>query len=291
MSLVKAKDVAYETACLEKRIQFVRDLKSVLGKTSLISQTVDLYTDLIEDILYDVCLDVHRDIVMGVERDACGVHRHGEEPGEEREDEQEDGQEDEEEDEEEDGQEDEQEDGQSTGGRKRQARSESPRGKRQRSRRRVEASGTGTKEVKEVKETKGNTRGVQSSEERPVEAPTLEEMVKQAALHYGSATMLGVQMSYVAVLLSFRSPSISLSLSLSLSYLMSCSVRVLVARGSKGAVDMFGNMIQPVSLDLVDCPNCTRKVSSGRFAPHLEKCMGGGRQSQKASRSYAYLED
>ncbi len=227
MSLVKAKDVAYETACLEKRIQFVRDLKSVLGKTSLISQTVDLYTDLIEDILYDVCLDVHRDIVMGVERDACGVHRHGEEPGEEREDEQEDEQEDEEEDGQKDGQEDEQEDGQSTGGRKRQARSESPRGKRQRSRRRVEASGTGTKEVKEVKEveeveeTKGNTRGVQSSEERPVEAPTFEEMVKQAALHYGSATMLGVQMSYVAVLLSFRSPSISLSLSLSL---ISCRV-------------------------------------------------------------------
>jgi hypothetical protein len=72
MSLVKAKDVAYETACLEKRIQFVRDLKSVLGKNTLISQTVDLYTDLIEDILHDVCLDVHRDIVMGVERDACG---------------------------------------------------------------------------------------------------------------------------------------------------------------------------------------------------------------------------
>jgi len=51
-------------------------------------------------------------------------------------------------------------------------------------------------------------------------------------------------------------------------------------------VDMFGNMIQPVSLDLVVCPNCARKVSSGRFAPHLEKCMGGGRQSHKASHSY-----
>jgi hypothetical protein len=59
-------------------------------------------------------------------------------------------------------------------------------------------------------------------------------------------------------------------------------VRYVVGSGSKGAVDMFGNMIQPVSLDLVDCPNCARKVSSGRFAPHLEKCMGGGRQSHKA---------
>ena len=77
------------------------------------------------------------------------------------------------------------------------------------------------------------------------EPQSVEELVKQAALHYGSATILGVQMS-----------------------------------GSKGAVDMFGNMIQPVALDHVLCPNCERKVSSGRFAPHLEKCMGGGRQAK-----------
>jgi hypothetical protein len=74
-------------------------------------------------------------------------------------------------------------------------------------------------------------------------------MIEQAALHFGSSTRLGIQMS-----------------------------------GSKGAVDMFGNMIQPVALDQVDCPNCDRKISSGRFAPHLEKCMGGGRLAGRASK-------
>lgn len=81
------------------------------------------------------------------------------------------------------------------------------------------------------------------------EEETMETMLAKAAIHYGSANMLGIQMS-----------------------------------GSKGAVDMFGNMIQPVSLDQVACPNCERKISSGRFAPHLEKCMGGGRLAGRSSK-------
>ncbi|KAL4532368.1 hypothetical protein Ndes2437B_g02775 [Nannochloris sp. 'desiccata'] len=44
--------------------------------------------------------------------------------------------------------------------------------------------------------------------------------------------------------------------------------------GSKGAVDMFGNQVQPIALDQVSCPVCRRQVAAGRFAPHLEKCMG-----------------
>lgn len=78
---------------------------------------------------------------------------------------------------------------------------------------------------------------------------TMEKMLAKAAIHYGTANMLGIQMS-----------------------------------GSKGAVDMFGNMIQPVALDQVSCPNCGRKISSGRFAPHLEKCMGGGRLAGRSSK-------
>ena len=33
----------------------------------------------------------------------------------------------------------------------------------------------------------------------------------------------------------------------------------------------------------VSCPNCNRKVAAGRFAPHLEKCMGRGRQASRAA--------
>lgn len=78
---------------------------------------------------------------------------------------------------------------------------------------------------------------------------TMEEALAKAAIHFGTPKMLGVQMS-----------------------------------GSKGAVDMFGNMIHPVALDQVTCPHCDRKVSSGRFAPHLEKCMGGGRQASRQAK-------
>lgn len=31
----------------------------------------------------------------------------------------------------------------------------------------------------------------------------------------------------------------------------------------------------------VACPSCNRKVAAGRFAPHLEKCMGRGRQASR----------
>jgi hypothetical protein len=53
--------------------------------------------------------------------------------------------------------------------------------------------------------------------------------------------------------------------------------------GSKGAVDMFGNHIPAIALDQVACPICRRHVASGRFAPHLEKCMGKGRQASRAA--------
>lgn len=58
--------------------------------------------------------------------------------------------------------------------------------------------------------------------------------------------------------------------------------------GSKGGKDMYGNHIPPIALDQVECPNCRRLVAAGRFAPHLEKCMGLGRQaSRNAARRLA----
>ncbi|KAI3428221.1 hypothetical protein D9Q98_006601 [Chlorella vulgaris] len=46
-------------------------------------------------------------------------------------------------------------------------------------------------------------------------------------------------------------------------------------------VDVFGNVVPPIALDQVACPSCGRKVAAGRFAPHLEKCMGRGRQASR----------
>lgn len=47
-------------------------------------------------------------------------------------------------------------------------------------------------------------------------------------------------------------------------------------------LDIFGNapnaMKKPV--DCV-CPNCSRMLGAQKFAPHLEKCMGMGRNSSR----------
>uniref|UniRef100_A0A0D9WFF4 SAGA-associated factor 11 n=1 Tax=Leersia perrieri TaxID=77586 RepID=A0A0D9WFF4_9ORYZ len=56
--------------------------------------------------------------------------------------------------------------------------------------------------------------------------------------------------------------------------------------GNKGVVDVFGQTLPAVAADLVDCMNCGRPVAAGRFAPHLEKCMGKGRKARtKTTRS------
>lgn len=43
---------------------------------------------------------------------------------------------------------------------------------------------------------------------------------------------------------------------------------------SKYVVDIFGQNHPPVADEVFDCMNCGRSVMAGRFAPHLEKCMG-----------------
>eukprot|EP00889_Picochlorum_renovo_P001600 jgi/Picre1/28630/NNA_004030.t1 len=79
MALVKAKDIPHETLALQKRIEFVKDLKACLNDDSkLVTETVKLYSELIDDIINDVCLAVHRDIVLGIEDSSRGDGEHGE---------------------------------------------------------------------------------------------------------------------------------------------------------------------------------------------------------------------
>ena len=50
-----------------------------------------------------------------------------------------------------------------------------------------------------------------------------------------------------------------------------------------GGLDVFGQRIEPIALEQIACPNCSRKVAAGRLAPHLDKCMGRGRQASRAA--------
>ncbi|KAJ4805048.1 SAGA-associated factor 11 [Rhynchospora pubera] len=55
---------------------------------------------------------------------------------------------------------------------------------------------------------------------------------------------------------------------------------------SKHGVDIFGNSHPAVASETFECMNCGRPIVAGRFAPHLEKCMGKGRNARtKTTRS------
>ncbi|XP_078445525.1 SAGA-associated factor 11-like isoform X2 [Wolffia australiana] len=55
---------------------------------------------------------------------------------------------------------------------------------------------------------------------------------------------------------------------------------------SKYVVDIFGQTHPAVANEIFECMNCGRSVIAGRFAPHLEKCMGKGRKARmKTTRS------
>eukprot|EP00850_Spirogloea_muscicola_P021156 SM000239S08061 [mRNA] locus=s239:57892:59138:+ [translate_table: standard] len=53
--------------------------------------------------------------------------------------------------------------------------------------------------------------------------------------------------------------------------------------GSKHAVDVFGQSHPSVATDTFQCLNCERLVTAGRYAPHLEKCMGKGRNASRVA--------
>lgn len=56
-------------------------------------------------------------------------------------------------------------------------------------------------------------------------------------------------------------------------------------------MDVFGSTNSKKAIDC-SCPNCNRIVAASRFAPHLEKCMGMGRNSSRiASRRIANTRD
>jgi len=62
-----------------------------------------------------------------------------------------------------------------------------------------------------------------------------------------------------------------------------------------GHVDVFGLPVTTITglpslktVPQIECPNCNRTLAASRFAPHLEKCMGMGRNSSRvASRRLA----
>ena len=46
--------------------------------------------------------------------------------------------------------------------------------------------------------------------------------------------------------------------------------------------DIFGNTPQSLQKNVdCQCPNCDRTLAAQKFAPHLEKCMGMGRNSSR----------
>ncbi|RVW65744.1 hypothetical protein CK203_057687 [Vitis vinifera] len=74
---------------------------------------------------------------------------------------------------------------------------------------------------------------------------------------------------------------------------LSAQARVRVAdpsnsgeANSKYVVDIFGQSHPAIASEIFECMNCGRSIMAGRFAPHLEKCMGKGRKARlKATRS------
>ncbi|XP_037545161.1 ataxin-7-like protein 3 [Nematolebias whitei] len=53
-------------------------------------------------------------------------------------------------------------------------------------------------------------------------------------------------------------------------------------------VDVFGQVFNQWKNKECECPNCRRLIAASRFAPHLEKCLGMGRNSSRiASRRLA----
>lgn len=59
-----------------------------------------------------------------------------------------------------------------------------------------------------------------------------------------------------------------------------------ISKKSKhGMVDIFGQTHPAVANEIFECMSCNRKIMAGRFAPHLEKCMGKGRRARSKATS------
>lgn len=65
-----------------------------------------------------------------------------------------------------------------------------------------------------------------------------------------------------------------------------CSVEIVDQPG----LDIFGQVYNQWKNKECVCPNCNRSIAASRFAPHLEKCLGMGRNSSRiASRRSAHF--
>lgn len=48
------------------------------------------------------------------------------------------------------------------------------------------------------------------------------------------------------------------------------------------SLDIFGNSAQDIKKFVeCQCPKCSRVLGTAKFAPHLEKCLGMGRNSSR----------
>ncbi|KAI9320716.1 hypothetical protein BX666DRAFT_1225752 [Dichotomocladium elegans] len=53
---------------------------------------------------------------------------------------------------------------------------------------------------------------------------------------------------------------------------------------SRPGCDIYGNSYQANNLPAYECVNCHKMIAAGRYAPHLEKCLGlAGRQSSRVA--------
>lgn len=83
--------------------------------------------------------------------------------------------------------------------------------------------------------------------------------------------------------LYYRLPYVSfffLSLS-NVSVLHCTSIYTFVEIVDQPGVDIFGQVYNQWKNKECECPNCKRLIAASRFAPHLEKCLGMGRNSSR----------
>lgn len=59
------------------------------------------------------------------------------------------------------------------------------------------------------------------------------------------------------------------------------------AGAGKATVDVFGQSHPPVATDQIVCAHCGRPLAAGRYAPHLEKCIGKGRAASRGAQRRA----
>ncbi|KAF5744489.1 ataxin-7-like protein 3 isoform X2 [Tripterygium wilfordii] len=59
----------------------------------------------------------------------------------------------------------------------------------------------------------------------------------------------------------------------------------------KDVRDIFGNDNSAVSNEVFKCMKCGKPTAVGKFAPHLENCMGKGRKSRPKTRSSTAIQN